>query len=246
MTALTKPTDTPVAEYGDSILAIIAKAASDPNVDIDKMDRLLQMQERVQDRQAAADFADAMAKMQPELPVITANSEIKHNGKLIAKYATWDHIYSAIKPILSDYGFALVFRNTSTDTKETTTAVLMRGGHEETNSVTLDRDTGGAKNSVQAVGSSRTYGQRYSACPLIGITIQGDDDDGHAAGAAHPISVAQYNELGKRMRDLEVNEPVFFKVLQHSGTLEELPASKFARAMAQLDAKAKQASKAGA
>lgn len=246
MNAITKATETPVAEYGDSILAIIAKAASDPNVDIDKMDRLLQMQERVQDRQAAADFADALAKMQPELPVITANSEIKHNGKLIAKYATWDHIYSAIKPILSDYGFALIFRNTSTDTKETTTAVLKRGGHEETNSVTLDRDTGGAKNSVQAVGSSRTYGQRYSACPLIGITIQGDDDDGYAAGAAHPISVSQYNELGKRIRDLEVNEPVFLKVLQHNGPLEELPASKFAKAMQQLDVKAKQSAKAGA
>lgn len=246
MNALTKTDDNQVAEYGDSILSIIAKAASDPNVDIDKMDRLLQMQERVQDRQAAADFADALARMQPELPVITANSEIKHNGKLIAKYATWDHIYSAIKPILSEYGFALIFRNTSTDKSETTTAVLKRGGHEETNSVTLDRDTGGAKNSVQAVGSSRTYGQRYSACPLIGITIQGDDDDGHAAGAAHPISVQQYNELGKRIRDLEVNEPAFFKVLQHNGPLEELPASKFARAMQQLDVKAKQASKAGA
>lgn len=242
MNAITKATETPVAEYGDSILAIIAKAASDPNVDIDKMDRLLQMQERVQDRQAAADFADALAKMQPELPVITANSEILHNGKLIAKYASWDHIYSAIKPILSEYGFSLIFRNTSTDKDETTTAVLKRGGHEETNSVTLPRDSSGAKNNVQAVGSSRTYGQRYSACPLIGITIQGDDDDGKRAGADHPISVKQYDELRKLMTATQTEEDAFINFLASKRiaveSLDELPASRFDFAMAALNKKA--------
>lgn len=234
--AIQKKAETEITEYGDSILAIIAKAASDPNVDIDKMDRLLQMQERVQDRQAAADFADSLAKMQPELPVITANSEIRHNKKLIAKYASWDHIYSAIKPILSEYGFSLIFRNTSTDKDETTTAVLKRGGHEETNSVTLPRDTGGAKNNVQAVGSSRTYGQRYSACPLIGITIQGDDDDGKRAGMEYPISVDQFDEIKKKITDVQADEPAFLKYLKIEN-LKDLPAARFDQAIAALKAK---------
>lgn len=239
---IAKTEDAPIVEYGDSILSIIASAARDPNVDIDKMDRLLQMQERVQDRQAASDFADALAEMQPNLPVITANSEIKHSNKLIAKYATWDHIYSAIKPILAEYGFSLIFRNTSTEKTETTTAVLKRGGHEETNSVTLDRDTGGAKNSVQSVGSSRTYGQRYSACPLIGITIQGDDDDGKAAGTSHPISVKQYDQLGKLINDTNTDVDDFLIFLGSKGvnidSLDELPVSNFDAAIAALNKKA--------
>ena len=41
-----------VAEYAGGILAIIERAARDPSVDIDKMERLIAMQERVQSREA--------------------------------------------------------------------------------------------------------------------------------------------------------------------------------------------------
>ena len=34
----------PVADQGASLMAVISRAASDPNVDMDKMDRLLLMQ----------------------------------------------------------------------------------------------------------------------------------------------------------------------------------------------------------
>ena len=37
-----------VAEYTGGLLDVIARAARDPNVDIDKMERLIAMQERVQ------------------------------------------------------------------------------------------------------------------------------------------------------------------------------------------------------
>jgi len=41
-------TQTPVVhDESAALISIISRAASDPNVDIDKMERLLQMQERI-------------------------------------------------------------------------------------------------------------------------------------------------------------------------------------------------------
>lgn len=67
------------------------------------------------------------------------------------------------------------------------TAILMhRSGHRQSTSIELPRDTSGSKNNVQAVGSSQTYGQRYAAQAILGLSL-GDDteDDGAASGRPH-------------------------------------------------------------
>jgi hypothetical protein len=48
--------------------------------------------------------------------------------------------------------------------------------------MTLPLDTSGSKNNVQAVGSSTSYGKRYTATLLLNIRTKGEDDDGHAGG----------------------------------------------------------------
>jgi len=63
-----------VADYNSSLLEVIAKAARDPNVDIDKMERLLQMQERVQSRDAEVAFNQALNAAQSEMGTIGANA----------------------------------------------------------------------------------------------------------------------------------------------------------------------------
>jgi len=169
--------------YSDSLLQVIAAAARDPNVDIDKMERLLQMQERVQARDAEEAFNIAFSAMQPELPHITVKNKIVHNGKVISEYADWPSISKAITPVLSQHGFSLNFGGSNTATEKTTVAKLRHiGGHVEVNEITLPNDTSGAKNKVQAIGSSSTYGQRYTACPLVGVVVHGEDDDGQSAG----------------------------------------------------------------
>ena len=46
MTAIAKTTEQPVVEYGASVLEVISRAARDPSVDLDKLERLMAMQER--------------------------------------------------------------------------------------------------------------------------------------------------------------------------------------------------------
>jgi hypothetical protein len=183
--------DTAPVVHSDTaaIIQVIERAALNPDVDIDKMERLLQMQERIMERNAKMAFASAMSAMQSELPVIAENGRIvvkeKGGDKIIQStpFALWEDINDAIKPVLAKHGFALSFRTgLSQDGRVTVTAVLShREGHEAETTMILPHDSTGSKNAVQAVGSSTSYGKRYTACALLNITSRGEDDDGETA-----------------------------------------------------------------
>ena len=161
-----------VQTYSDALLSVIAAAARDPNVDIDKMERLLAMQERVQARDAKIAYTSALAAMQPKLPTITRRGTItitdKNDRKTVIQstpYALWEDINDGVRPMLAEHGFALSFRSGMTeDGRLTVTGILShRDGHQEENTITLAHDSSGSKNAVQAVGSSMAYGKRYTA-----------------------------------------------------------------------------------
>lgn len=185
MNAITKsePESTAVADYSGGLLEVIARAARDPSVDIDKMERLISMQERVQARDAEIAFNRAFAAMQPKLPSITKGNQIVHKGQVISEYAEWADISRIVTPILSDHGFSLSFKSGNSGGQVSVTAILRHAlGHKDESTLPLPLDTSGAKNAVQSVGSTISYGKRYTACPLLNIVTEGEDDDGAASG----------------------------------------------------------------
>ena len=220
-----------------AIIQVIERAASNPNVDIDKMERLLQMQERILDRNAKAAYTAALADMQPELPVIPERGKINIGSGKPQGYALWEDINEAIKPILQKHGFALSFRTGQQDGKIIVTGVLShREGHSEETTMHLPLDTSGSKNAVQAVGSSTSYGKRYTAAALLNLTSRGEDDDGKASGASEPISEKQMAELQTLINELGADKIKFLAYMKVE-SLSELPAKRFKDAKAALEAK---------
>ncbi|MCT5858497.1 ERF family protein, partial [Pseudomonas aeruginosa] len=94
-----------VIQAGESatILQVIQRAAADPQCDIEKMERLMQMLERFQARQAEQQYTEALAAMQQELPAIAERGDA--DGRY--SYALWEDINERLKPILAKHGFAL-------------------------------------------------------------------------------------------------------------------------------------------
>ena len=182
-----------VAEYGAGLLEVIARAARDPSVDIDKMERLIAMQERVQTREAVIAFNGALARLQPNLPVISERGGIKDRaGNIQSTYALWEDVNEAIRPLLAQEGFALRFKVSREGDQISVTGILShRDGHSDETTLTLPTDTSGSKNAVQAVGSSTQYGKRYTAFALLNITSTGEDDDGASATHIIPAQVEQ-------------------------------------------------------
>lgn len=167
----------PVAE-GATLLAVISRAAADPQTDVEKMERLMAMYERIEARRAEAEFASALADMQSELPSISERGGIKdRNGNVQSTYALWEDINEAIKPILQRYGFALSFRTDCVNGVAVTGVLSHKSGHHVTTTLPLPVDTTGSKNAVQAVASSVSYGKRYTAGLLLNFTSHGEDDD---------------------------------------------------------------------
>lgn len=168
----------PIVSENAAVMAIIERAALNPDVDAAKMDQLFALQEKVLARNARTEYFRALAMMAGAMPAIAENGR-GHNS---TKYAKWEDIQAAVTPVLGQYGFALSFRTKVEEKAIRITAILAhREGHTEENELLLPADNSGSKNAVQAVGSSITYGFRYTACALLNIQTGITDDDGNAA-----------------------------------------------------------------
>ncbi|MDP3534052.1 MAG: ERF family protein [Halomonas sp.] len=181
----------PALADSTAIIQVIERAALNPDVDIDKMERLLQMQERVMDRQAMMAYSAAMAAMQTELPSIEERGQT-NNGK----YATLEDIVDTVRPVMQTHGFAVSFRIQTQERGIQVTGVLMhKDGHREETSMLLPADMSGNKNAVQAFGSSTSYGKRYVLSALLNITTRGQDDNGHTSTRAKLVTPFQAGQI---------------------------------------------------
>lgn len=173
--ALTRRDEAP----GGELVLMFERLAKDPAVDVEKLERLIAMQERIMRHNAKAEFDGAFAEMQGELPEIGEKGQIIVEGRVRSTYATNEDIQRAIKPILQKHGFSLRFRNEWTDGKLRIVGILShRSGHSEQDEFIAGADTSGSKNAIQALGSTRAYGQRYTTLALLNIATRGEDDDG--------------------------------------------------------------------
>ena len=88
-----------------SVLRLLERSAADPNVPIERLDRLVMLYDRLVQREAETRFNADLARMQPKLPVLEERGQITGpGGKLLASYATWEDIVEVIRPILARHG----------------------------------------------------------------------------------------------------------------------------------------------
>lgn len=171
-----------------TIMAVIARAAADPNSDVDKLERLMAMAERMSARQAEVGFNEAMNAAQTGMRAIARDASSDKG-----KYASFVALDKAARPIYSAHGFSLSF-----DTGEGAPAdhvrllcyVSHRGGHTRTYHVDMPSDGKGARGNdvmtkTHATGAAMTYGQRYLFRLIFNLAVGEDNDQG---GSIHEAS----------------------------------------------------------
>ncbi len=203
--------------------------------DITVLERLMALQERWELNQHRAEFSAAKAAAMAEMPSIPKTGENKHQK---TKYSTLADIVGTTRPVLADHGLTLSHTVDVSDNTITVTAVLAHAnGYSEVTSLPLPFDKGAGRNAVQAIGSSQTYGQRYTAQAILGLSMVAEgDDDGSRAGAGKTITADQYTALCDKIERTGADEAkmvTFFKI-DHLG---DLPLSKYDTADAMLDQK---------
>lgn len=232
MNAVVQHVETEIAETAQQSHAVdlFERLARDPAVDVDKLERLMAMNERMLERQAQAEFANALADMQNDLPVVQERGNA--NGRY--RYALWEDINSAIKPLLKKHGFSLSFRTDFTDGIAVTGVLTHRNGHSESTTIKLPADPSGNKNAVQAVASSVSYGKRYTAGALLNLTSTDEDDDGAEAGATPRMTDQHALEIEARAN--EYSADMLERVLKSykAKALGEIPDSEYPSIMGRL------------
>lgn len=175
------------AVVGESatIMQVVLRAASDPQCDIEKMERLMAMHERMQAKTAETEFNAALSRVQGEMGRIAADAT---NRQTSSQYATYGKLDSSLRPKYTKEGFSLSFGTepASEGMVGMVCFVSHIGGHTREYRAHVPSDGKGAKGGdvmtkTHAFGSGTSYGMRYLLKMIFNVAIGEEDDDGNGA-----------------------------------------------------------------
>lgn len=226
----TREQDTAVTEYSGGILALIDRAVRDQTVDIDKMERLLAMQERVMAEQSKRAFTAALRGAKREIKPVVRN---KYNEQTKSRYADLEAVADAIDPIIESHGFVPTFgtgKSELADHYKVTCDLLHIDGYERHYYADVPIDMAGIKGNqnktaTHGFGSTMSYARRYLKCLIFDVVTT--DNDGNRDEPT--ISAEQCAELRRLIGQAQVTEESFCDYIK-VGTLPELAARHFERA----------------
>lgn len=199
---------TQVAQVAESttILQVIQRAAADPQCDIEKMERLMQMKERMDAKQAEADFNAALSRVQAGMGRVEADAT---NSQTRSQYATYGKLDKAVRPVYTAEGFSLSFSTEPAPEGMVGMVCFVshRSGHTREYRALVPSDGKGAKGGdvmtkTHAFGSGTSYGMRYLLKMIFNIAIGEEDDDGNAA-TGQDLRDATMADLFQRVRDAQ-------------------------------------------
>jgi hypothetical protein len=178
-----------VAPASPTPLTLLEQAIA-KGMDLAQLEKLMEMQERWEKRQAEKSFRDAFADFQTIVPVIKKNKLNKINsqkGAYSYKSADLGEIAKTIKGALKETGLSYRWEFEEMGNKlKVTCLVSHRDGFTETSVMEAEKDDSGGKNKIQQSGSTATYLQRYTLIGALGLSTADEDNDGRGAPASQP------------------------------------------------------------
>lgn len=182
--AILKSENLPVQTKEDSITSALIELSKNPDIDPQKIEHLMNLQIKMEERQAEKAFYDAMASFQGECPVIPRNKktdfESRGGNKVKYDYAPLDQIVSIVKPILMKNGLSFTFTVSPKEdaTTEVVTTVYHKEGFRKDFSYTYDSiHDDGRMNASQRRKSALTYAKRAALENALGVVTANEDDD---------------------------------------------------------------------
>lgn len=203
---------------------------------IEVIERLMTLQERWDKHQARKSFDAAVAAAKAEIPVIAKNRTVSHGaGKAQFRHEDMAEIARTIDPILARHGLSYRFRCDSAERVSVTCILSHRDGHSEENKLTGPADASGAKNAIQAIGSSVTYLERYTLKAALGLAAS-EDDAAATSSSTEKIAPDQLAALIALADDVGADKAKFCAYMRVP-SLADLPASRLPQAIDALNAK---------
>jgi hypothetical protein len=222
-----------------NLLEIVSRAASDPNIEVAKVEKLLELYERIQAKSAEAKFNAAMTKAQSEMGRVSADAENKQTHSVYATYAKLD---KALRPIYTANGFALSFDEgeSEPDTVLVLCNVSHSSGHSRVYRKKMPADGKGAKGGdvmtkTHASGAAMSYGMRYLLKGIFNVAIGEDDTDGNDP-VGETLTKDQIANIVALITETGSDKAKFLAYMK-AKTLEEIPQTAYSTMVKLLEAK---------
>lgn len=187
-------------------MALLSQAI-EKGAGLEIISQFMDLQERYEKNEARKAFDQAMSLAKAGIPVITKNRHVGFDSKKAGaartdyKHEDLAEIARTVDPILAKHGLSYRFRTSSAPNEPVTVTCIVSHelGHSEENTLQGPRDESGNKNSIQSIGSTITYLQRYSLKAALGLSAAADDD----GRASEPVDAITLDQAADLRTDLE-------------------------------------------
>jgi hypothetical protein len=174
-------------ETPSRLVALALEKGADP----DTLSKLLDLQERYEAGEARKAYVTAMTSFKVEAPAVLKKGDrvdfTTSRGRTAYNYANLGSIVQEITAIMGKHDLSASWSTAQAGRDVTVTCHITHvAGHRESVTLTGPIDESGNKNSIQAVGSTVTYLQRYTLLAALGLATGEDDDGRGGVGPGRP------------------------------------------------------------
>lgn len=202
-----------VAPQAQPTVASMLHAVVEKGVTADSVgavEKLVELYERMQAKDAEKQFAAAFNALQAEIPDIVASTVIPNRGK----YERFEDVMRVVNPLLTKHGFSVSFDQQADDHRIKSICTLRHvGGHSITPGFAV-RLGGRADSDTQADCKASTTAKRNALCHALNIVIRQDvftEENDSAMEGTEYVTPEQADELERRVAETNSDRPAFLK-----------------------------------
>jgi len=208
-------------------------------VELEKLEKMLELQERWDRIEAKKAYTQAMAEFKAIPLVIKKDRHVKfatQKGTTEYTHASLGNVTSSINAALAAHGLSAAWKTEQNQGAITVTCTITHKlGYSESTSLTAGKETSGTKNDIQSIGSTITYLQRYTLLALTGLATHDQDDDGNKTEVEF-INEKQVSTIYDMVNATDTDETKFLAYIG-AESIESIPANLFNKAISALKAK---------
>lgn len=228
-----------VKSESESIGSAILRVVAQKDIDPERLEKFLDLQFKMEERQAKSAFAESLAGFQGDCPSIIKNKKVGFGSGEKAvnySYSPLDEIVHIIRPVLKKYGLSFSFdcRRIDDKTNELVTILTHKQGHSESYSHFYFSCADGQGNMSQRIKSALTYAKRAALESALGLVTAGEDDDALRATdrPATEEQLTQVKELAE-LKKADVKKLLVFLEVASFDDLTDFGATKAIHALKQ-------------
>ena len=162
--------------------AMMIQMAVQGGADLEKLQGLLDLQMKYEANEAKKAYVRAMTAFKLNPPKINKDKKVKiphKNDNFFTEYshASLANVVEKINSALSAQGLSVSWTTKQNGAVQVTCKITHELGHGEETTLSAPADATGSKNTIQAIGSTITYLQRYTLLALTGLATEDMDND---------------------------------------------------------------------